>query len=481
MKVPDNLLYSIFQQQDERIRREIARKTIEISTGRRIHNLSDDPPATFNVINLRQEISQLSQFSKNRLFADVNLTYADLTLEKMSNKVKWLYVKAVQAKNEIHTADSLRSLAVEFTEAIDFLLDRANEKLGENYIFSGSALTTKPFDSNFNYLGSSESFNVQIDEANFTEVFLPGNRVFDTNVYQLNTLFDNPSSNLGVSGTITVSYNTTTVTADYGRGIWYLTAKVTDPDVPLSSYGLDGDLVLYDSGMNEISRINNYGNISLNDLITQINTTFGGENITASLVNNPDGSYTLRVEDTDVPPNNFITDTGENILENNTLKNFVKIFNALSPPDLTAFMHQVPDGRYTLRLIPSEAETFINISFTGSALGDFYTLNIFQLLGEVKEKLKSAYSPDESDIMAIQRSYDIITSRRSEIGSILSQVKAQEKIQENKMDILRKQKSDNEDADLSESIMEYTRYRMAYDALMKIIADTRDMTILKYL
>jgi len=63
MKVPDTLLYSIFQQQDEKIRKGIARKAIEISTGKRIHNLSDDPTATFNVVNLRQEIAQLSQFS----------------------------------------------------------------------------------------------------------------------------------------------------------------------------------------------------------------------------------------------------------------------------------------------------------------------------------------------------------------------------------------------------------------------------------
>jgi len=49
------------------------------------------------------------------------------------------------------------------------------------------------------------------------------------------------------------------------------------------------------------------------------------------------------------------------------------------------------------------------------------------------------------------------------------------------MDNLKKQKSDNEEVNLSESIMEYTRYRTAYDALMRIVADTRDMTILKYL
>ncbi len=481
MKVPDTLLYSIFQQQDEKIRQGIARKTIEISTGKRIHNLSDDPEATFTVVNLRMEIAQLSQFSRNRLFADINLTYIDFTLLKMSDKVKALYTKAVQAKNEIHTADSLRSLGVEFAEALDFLVDRANEKLGENYIFSGSALTTKPFDSNFNYLGSDEAFNVQIDDANFTEVFTPGEKVFSTNVYQMDTLYTSPDTSFAGSGTMTVTYNGTTVSADYSRGIWYLSAKVSDPDAPLSSYGLDGDLILYDSAMNEVARIEDYGSMSLNDLTTRINTAFGGENVSASLVSNPDGTYTLRITDSDSPPDNHITDTGENVLESSNLQNFVRIFNALSPPELRAYVHQVPDSRYTLRLIPEKVGGSLSVSFTGTPLGSFATRNVFQLIGELRDKLTSGLSPDESDLMALQRSYDRITTERSRVGSVLSQVKTHQEVQENRMDILKKQKSDAEEADISESIMEYTRYRTAYDALMRIVADSRNMTILRYL
>jgi len=248
----------------------------------------------------------------------------------------------VQAKNEIHTPDALRSLGIEFREAVDFLLDKANEKLGENYIFSGASLTTRPFDSNFNYLGSSETFNVQIDEANFTEVFPSGKDVFSTNVYQMDTLYNSPDDTLGVSGAMNVTYDSTTVTVNYGRGIWYLTAKVSDPDTPLSSYGLDGDLILYDAGMNEVARIENYGSYTLNDLVSQINTAFGGENITASVINNPDGTYTIAVTDGDTPSDNFMGDTSLNFAESNTLKNLVEIFNTLSPPDVRAYVHQKP-------------------------------------------------------------------------------------------------------------------------------------------
>ncbi len=481
MKVPDNLLYSIFQQQDRRIREGIARTTTEIATGKRIHNLSDDPVATFNVVNLKKEISQLSQFSRNRLFADVNLSYIDFTLNKVSDKIKMLYTKTVQAKNQLHTADALKALSSEFEEALSFLLDRANEKVGENYIFSGSALTTEPFSDSFTYQGSDEPFNVQIDEGSFVQVFTSGREVFSTNVYQMDTLFSSPDTAFTVSGTMNVNYNSTTVSVDYGRGVWYLAGKVSDPNVPLSSYGFDGDLVLYDSSMNELARISNYGQYSLNDLVTQINTAFGGQNISASVVTNPDGTYTLRISDGDSPANNFIGDTFGNILESNNLQNLVKIFNGISPGDVNAFVHQTPNGKYTMRLIPEDVSTTLSVSFSGTALGNFSTLNIFQVLSEIKDKLSAGLNPDDSDLMANQRAYDKIVQERSQVGSVLSQVRDQQPVQENRMDVLKKQKSDTEEVDLSESIMEYTRYRTAYEALMKIVAESRDMTILRYI
>ncbi|MDQ7082617.1 MAG: hypothetical protein Q9N34_06460, partial [Aquificota bacterium] len=204
----------------------------------------DDPVATYNVVSLKKDIAHLSQFSRNRLFADVNLTYIDFTLGKMSDKVKEIYTKVVQAKNEINTPEALRSVGTELREGLDFLLDRARDKVGKNYIFSGSALTTDPFDDNFNYLGSAEVFNVQIEEGNFVRVFKPGSEVFGTNLYQMDTLYNSPDDSLGASGTMQVVYDSTTVNVDYGEGIWYLAAKVTDPDAPLSTYGIEGDLFL---------------------------------------------------------------------------------------------------------------------------------------------------------------------------------------------------------------------------------------------
>ncbi|MDQ7082616.1 MAG: hypothetical protein Q9N34_06455 [Aquificota bacterium] len=107
---------------------------------------------------------------------------------------------------------------------------------------------------------------------------------------------------------------------------------------------------------------------------------------------------------------------------------------------------------------------------------------MFQIINEVTSKLEGGLSPDESGHLQgvnLSTTKSPLSGRKREAFLLRSRLR--NRFRKNRMDVLNKQKSDNEDADLSERIMEYTRYRTAYDALMRIIADTRDMTILRYL
>ncbi len=399
MKMPDFLIYSVFQRQDDRIRNNITDRAIQISTGKKYKNISDNPSATYNVNQLKQEISQLSQFSRNRLFADINLTYVDYALGKMSDRVKALYTKTIQAKKDIVKPEQREAMAAEFREGIDFLLDMANEKLGENYVFSGTALTTKPFDTNYAYRGGKESFKVQIGTDNKVDVFKSGERVFTTNVYELDTTFNSPTDTFTLGGdgqaTLNLTYKGTTYSITYDN-------NAADPTNPSN----------------------------LQELVDAINNA-----------------------------------TGERI---------------------RAFAHQLEDGTYTLRLIPEDTLEPINISFSNvgdpsEQLGNFTQKSVFEIVDRVYRKLGEGMSPDDSDVMAMQRSYDKIVYERSDTGSLLSSVKQTQETMEFKDQELRREKSEVEDADVSESIYEYTKYRTAYEALMRIVADTKDLTILRYL
>jgi len=391
MKVPDNILFSIFQEQDARIRKNLSYKTLEISTGRKYQGISEDPPATYNVLDLKKEIAQLSQYSKNRLFADTSLSYIDLNLGKIEDSLNLLYAKTVQTKNQILQPNQLVAIGELFSSTLRSLLDRANDQLGGNYIFGGASLTQKPFDENtLNYMASKESFKVWLSDNYKVDALLRGDETFSINVAISNAKFSNPDTNFTVGGTLNINVGSTNISVSYGT--------------PSTS--------------------------TLKDLVDFINSNYSNL-LSAKVSQNPDGTYSLMLMPVDVSKDISVSDTSGGDFD------------------------------------------------TGAT--DFYSPNVLQAVKRIGDKLSGAMYPDDSDLMLLQRAFERISFRRSQVGSLLSQVKNLQPTQESLGDNLNKQKSDIEDADLSQSIMDYTRYKLAYEALMRIIADQKDMSILRYL
>jgi flagellar hook-associated protein 3 FlgL len=389
MKVPDNLLFSLFIEQDARVKKGLSEKTLDVSTGRRLRALSDEPTATYNVIELKKEIAQLSQHSQNRLFADTNLTYVDFTLGKVWDTLKGLYATTLRAKNSATlTPDQLYALAEQFDKGLGHLLDMANDKLGQNYLFGGSSLTVKPFDPNtLNYTASSQDFEVWVSENSKVSIFLRGDRVFGSNLYISKVSYTSPATNFTTPGAITLQVGSNTYTISYGG--------VGEPQ-------------------------------NIQELAQYINNNFGDK--------------------------------------------------------LHAFVSQNPDGSYSIALAPVELSANVQfISITGELSTGFENPNILQAVKRVKEKLQGGFYPDGFDLFSLSRASELISLRRSEVGSVLSTVKNLQPTQEKLDVVLKKQKSDIEDANISESLMEYTRYRIAYEALMRMVADRKDLTILKYI
>jgi flagellar hook-associated protein 3 FlgL len=389
MKVPDNLLFSLFIEQDARIKKKLSEKTLNVSTGRRLRALSDEPTATYNVIGLKKEIAQLSQHSQNRLFADTNLTYIDFTLGKVWDTLKGLYATTIRAKNSATlTPDQLSALAEQFDKGLGHLLDMANDKLGQNHLFGGSSLTVKPFDPNtLNYTASSQDFEVWVSENSKVSVFLRGDKVFGSNLYISKVSYVSPTTSFTTPGAITLQVGSNTYTISYG-------------------------------GAGEPQNIQ--------ELAQYINNNFGDK--------------------------------------------------------LHAFVSQNPDGSYSIALAPVKLSANVQfIGITGELSTGFENPNILQVVKRVREKLQGGFYPDDFDLFSLSRASELISLRRSEVGSVLSTVKNLQPTQENLDVVLKKQKSDIEDADLSQSIMEYMRYRIAYEALMRMVADQKDLTILKYI
>ncbi|AAC07524.1 flagellar hook-associated protein FlgL [Aquifex aeolicus] len=422
MRVPDLIFYLFFEKENNKIRKNVEDKYLEIVSGKKIQNPSDDPASTNQILNLKTELSKLSQFSRNRLFADTVLSYADTLLAGIEDRLKSLYSKVIQLSNQVHTPDQLKAAAKEFEEALKLLLNTANEKVGNNYIFSGNALTTKPFDENtLTYNGGNAEFEILIDEGYKSPVILNGGNIFD-----------------GIGG-IGETYTVYEIE---------ITGFDDTPDNDDTGFRVDSIEIRGDN---------------LDEIIQKLKENFG-DSMNIYLYEKSDGTPIIRLEaNRDFTVTN-INNTNPREIDTNSL--LINRWNATR-------------------------NIFETIKFIADELSEGRLLFSGPLISEDSNDYFSNNRPDyqviskpfnkSTEVKLMEQSVERIINFRAKIGSILKELRNEQNYQEDRKLVLEKQKSEAEDADLAKSISEYERYRLAYDAIMKLFVNHKNMSILDYI
>ncbi len=218
-------------------------------------------------------------------------------------------------------------------------------------------------------------------------------------------------------------------------GTWYLVTNVADPAQPLSTYGLDGDLTFYDSSTDPptaLATVSSYGSLSLNDLAATINSdpALTSAGFSATVVTNPDGTYTLRIENPD--QRYSVEDSGENFHESSP------VFGGTGLSDI--------DPVSTLRSDLNDLEFSLADTFSGLANGWWETTkgkvsdlvnDISSTQADVKDKLRIESALLESldrklkemqgvsldkefmELMKIQRTYEAVAKIVTAIDELL--------------------------------------------------------------
>ncbi|WP_461830144.1 flagellar hook-associated protein FlgL, partial [Aquifex sp.] len=216
MRVPELSLFRFFEIENAKTRERLGKQFERLASGKRFLNPSEDPYSAYRIFQLRTDIAKISQFSRNRLFSDNALSHADTILSGMEDKLRQLYSRTIRGANQLLKPEELKALSEEFTQALKILVSQANEKFGNNYLFSGDALTTKPFDeTTYDYNGSLNPYEVVLENSLRTTTFLSGSEVFGINVslsvYDVEILgFDDDPNNDDVS----FSIDSTTIAGD---------------------------------------------------------------------------------------------------------------------------------------------------------------------------------------------------------------------------------------------------------------------------
>ena len=118
--------------------------TEKMTDGLDLHRPSDDPIRVVRSLRFRSTQSELEKFDQNANDAISWLTSTDSTLQNMTSlltRVKELTIQATAPNPE----SSIAAIGEEINGIIDNMVETANIKVGNRFLFSGQADATQPF------------------------------------------------------------------------------------------------------------------------------------------------------------------------------------------------------------------------------------------------------------------------------------------------------------------------------------------------
>ena len=170
-----NSLQNIF-----RITENLFKAQQEIASGRRIHRPSDDPAGIRDALLYRTSISKSNQFIRNIDNNQLYIQASDSALESVDINLIRAKELAVAELGALSTAETRGFAASEFDQIISQVFVSANIKIKNQFLFSGSAFRTQPFEQSASgavYFGNTERFQIAVGENSNADFTIPGSEV----------------------------------------------------------------------------------------------------------------------------------------------------------------------------------------------------------------------------------------------------------------------------------------------------------------
>lgn len=215
----------------------------QVSTGKKLVRISDDPVAASSVLALKRQIGGVNQ-NQESIDASKPLLQAGMaSLNEAGTILSEARSKAILGLSGTLSDGDRRAVASELRMLKTRLLEMGNARLGDRYLFSGTASTTQPFAERevsglvrVEYAGNQESRQVEIGSGVSLPMNLSGSEVFDR--FEVSSVSLGSVTGLGLG-----------TTANQGSGYGYVhirhDATLGSPGsgVALASGGLQDTLV----------------------------------------------------------------------------------------------------------------------------------------------------------------------------------------------------------------------------------------------
>lgn len=160
-------------------RNEMSELQTQAASQKRINKPSDDPVGTTKLLSSRTNEQGIAQYLKNQDFAKDFLDFTDKSLEELSNAAIRAKELALSQANDPSSSESSRqAVATEVRQLYNQVLQVANRRFGNRYIFGGYQTVQKPFDGEGNYRGDRGEMMIEVNKGDYIAMNVPGDMIF---------------------------------------------------------------------------------------------------------------------------------------------------------------------------------------------------------------------------------------------------------------------------------------------------------------
>ncbi|OMP65803.1 flagellar hook-associated protein FlgL [Domibacillus epiphyticus] len=135
----------------------------QVASQKKITKPSDDPVVAMKGITHRRSLAEVEQFQRNFSEAYNWVENSDSAMDKAKLALDRIRELVVEVSNDTYDYEQRQAASEEIKQLKEHLVDIANTKFGEKYLFNGTKTTTPPFNPDGTVNGTISTAEVQIE------------------------------------------------------------------------------------------------------------------------------------------------------------------------------------------------------------------------------------------------------------------------------------------------------------------------------
>ncbi|WP_018665148.1 flagellar hook-associated protein FlgL [Heyndrickxia acidiproducens] len=208
MRVTQSMLANNFLSNLNTSYSKLAKYQEQLSSGKKINKLSDDPLSAMKGIAYRRTVAQVKQYEDNFSEASTWIETTNDALDETNQVLQRIRELTVEGSTGTKTPTDRQSIADEVEQLRGQLVDIANTKVNDKYIFNGTDTTEKTITSDVTTPAGIAALNInsnpvkmELSKGIYLQVNADGSQVFSKDLFtDLNNLISDLNAGTSATG-----------------------------------------------------------------------------------------------------------------------------------------------------------------------------------------------------------------------------------------------------------------------------------------